>query len=261
MTTIYTARCTDATLATVGGRPLHRPDEHLDDDALRQRACTELLRQRAQHARLLAADDEAGADGVISAAAAQAIDALLERELQVPEPDESACRRHHAAQRARYSTGEQVRARHILFCVTEGVDVNALRKIAEQALLDLRAEPEHFAARAASLSNCPTGAAGGDLGWLNRDDCVDEFARELFGHAEIGVLPRLVHSRYGLHVVEVLERRAGQPLPFEDVRGAVAMALRQQSFAAALRQYLQLLAAEGDVQGVALDERDSPLVQ
>jgi len=250
-----------APVARVGDVPLHAPGEHLLPDELRQRACTELLRQRAQQAGLLAADDAAGADGVISAAAAQAIETLLERELQLPEPDDAACRRHHAAHTARYSTGERVLARHILFAVTEGVDVNALRKVAEQTLLDLRAEPDAFAERAREQSNCPSAAQGGQLGWLQREDCAEEFARELFAHTEVGVLPRLVHSRFGLHVVEVLARHAGQAQPYEAVHGAMALALRQQAYVTALRQYLQLLAADTQLQGVDLAASDSPLVQ
>jgi peptidyl-prolyl cis-trans isomerase C len=83
----------------------------------------------------------------------------------------------------------------------------------------------------------------------------------LFGHLEVGVLPRLVHSRFGLHVVEVLEREPGVAQPFETVRGAVAMALRQQTFVTALRQYLRLLAGEATVEGVELDAADTPLLQ
>jgi peptidyl-prolyl cis-trans isomerase C len=67
-----------------------------------------------------------------------------------------------------------------------------------------------------------------------------EFAREVFGQPEVGVLPRLVHSRFGLHVVEVLERDPGQDLPYEEVRDAVRLSLRQRSWAVALRQYLLL---------------------
>jgi peptidyl-prolyl cis-trans isomerase C len=75
------------------------------------------------------------------------------------------------------------------------------------------------------------------------------------------VLPRLVHSRFGLHVVEVLAREPGMEQPFETVHGSIAMTLRQQSFVTALRQYLQLLAGEADIEGVDLDAADSPLVQ
>jgi len=91
---------------------------------------------------------------------------------------------------------------------------------------------------------------------------VQELARDrLRGRVEIGVLPRLVHSRFGLHVVEVLEREPGVAQPFESVHGAVAMALRQQSFVTALRQYLRLLAGEAAVEGVELDAADTPLMQ
>ena len=99
------------------------------------------------------------------------------------------------------------------------------------------------------------------LGWLRREDCAPEFARELFAAAEIGVLPRLVHSRFGLHVVEVIAREAGHTPGFETVRSAVALALRQQTFVSALRQYLQLLAGAARVEGVVLDSADTPLVQ
>jgi hypothetical protein len=60
----------------------------------------------------------------------------------------------------------------------------------------------------------------------------------------VGVLPRLVHSRFGLHVVEVLAREPGTQPDFEVVRSAVAQSLRQQSYATALRQYLSLLAGQ-----------------
>lgn len=252
-------------IARVNGVALNAAGEAPGVEMLRQRACTELLRQAAQRKGLLGPDDEPGTDGVISEAAATAIEALLERELQVPEPSDEACRRHYAANTAAWRTGERVRARHILFAVTPGVDVAALRKQAEPVYLDVRCrdagEDEAFAEAARKWSNCPSGEAGGELGWLEAGDCAPEFARELFGRIEIGVLPRLVHSRFGLHIVEVLEREPGSVQPFGQVRGAVAMALRQQTWVSALRQYLQLLAGAPVLEGVELDAADTPLVQ
>ncbi|MGZ5094523.1 MAG: peptidylprolyl isomerase [Burkholderiales bacterium] len=251
------ARVNDVALNTSG--------EMLTPEELRQRACTELLRQAAQRAGLLAESDAPSADGVISEAAASAIEALLEQSLSVPEPSEEACRRHYAAHEASYRTGERVRVRHILFAVTPGVDVTALRKKAETVYLDVRCHAgdaaDGFAKAATAFSNCPSGAQGGDLGWLSADDCAPEFARELFGHVEVGVLSRLVHSRFGLHVVEVLERESGAQQPFEAVQGAVAMSLRQQTYVTALRQYLRVLAGAAEVEGVELDASQTPLVQ
>ena len=259
------ATVTVRALASVNSVALNRPGEALSPDELRQRACTELLRQAAQSAGLLAASDDAPTDGVISEAASAAIEVLLERNLNVPEPSEEDCRRYHAARQGTYRSGERVRARHILFAVTPGVDVVALRKRAEPVFLGVRCHDgdafDRFADAARQWSNCPSGADGGDLGWLSAEDCAPEFARELFGRIEVGVLPRLVHSRFGLHVVEVLEREPGVAQPFESVRGAVAMALRQQAYVTALRQYLSVLAGEAEIDGVEIDAADTPLVQ
>jgi peptidyl-prolyl cis-trans isomerase C len=239
-------------VASVNGIALVEPGERLDQDALRQRACTELLRQ------------EATRRGIAGGTTSLAIETLLEQAVTVPEPTTEACRRVFEANPARYAKGERLRLRHVLLAVTEGVDVNALRQRGEAMLFDLRcSEPESDAFRIAAKrwSNCPTGADGGDLGWVSRDDCAPEFAREVFGQQTVGILPRLVHSRFGFHIVEVCERESGIQPEFEEVREAIAAALRQQTWANALRQYLQLLAGQATLHGVDLQGADSPLVQ
>ena len=253
-----------AEVARVNGVALNAPHELLDEETLRQRACTELLRQAAQQAGLLSADDAPGVEGATSAEASNAIEQLLDRELNIPEPSLEACRRYHEAHPAAHAQGERAHLRHVLFAVTPGVDVKQLRLRAEALLIELRCADDggaKFAQAAAQWSNCPSGQQGGDLGWLTRADCAPEFAREVFGGAEVGVLARLVHSRFGLHVVEVVAREAGQQPAFEDVRQAIALTLRQQAWVNALRQYLQLLAGAAVVEGVALDAAESPLVQ
>lgn len=253
-----------AAIARVNGVTLNAPHERLDEEALRQRACTELLRQAAQQAGLLSADDVPGVQGAISTEASNAIEQLLDTELPIPDPSEEACRRYHEAHPAAHAQGERAQLRHVLFAVTPGVDVKQLRLRAEALLIELRCADDggaQFARAAAQWSNCPSGQQGGDLGWLTRADCAPEFAREVFGSAEIGVLARLVHSRFGLHVVEVVARDPGQQPSFEDVRQAIALTLRQQAWVNALRQYLQLLAGAAVVEGVALDAADTPLVQ
>jgi len=251
--------------ARVNGVVLHANGETLDTEALRQRACTELLRQQAMRCGLLAADDPPCLDGSTSEAASAAIEALLERELVLPEPSDEAGRRHYDAHPEHYRQGDRALVRHVLFAVTPGVDVRRLRDRAEAALLEARChregEGDRLPTLAAELSNCPSAAQGGSLGWLKPQDCAPEFARELFAGPEIGVLPRLVHSRFGLHVVEVLSREAGRLPDYEAVRGAVTLALRQQTFVSAMRQYLQLLAGAAVLEGVDLDAADTPLVQ
>ena len=254
------------TISSVNSVALNSAGEMLSADELRQRACSELLRQTAIDNGLLSEGDMPGTDGILSEEATRAIETLLEQNVAIPEPSEDECRRYHAAHQSFYTTGEQINARHILFAVTEGVDVVALRNRAETTLLDVRchdgnALDNRFAKAASTQSNCPSGAEGGSLGWLNQADCAPEFAKELFGCTEVGVLPRLVHSRFGFHVVEVLERKPGVEQPFDTVRGAVAMAMRQRTYVTALRQYLRQLAGQAKIVGVDIEVVDTPLDQ
>jgi len=260
----------DSAVAAINGVALHGSGETVAPAELRQRACIELLRQAAQRDGLLRATDAPTADGAISEAAASAIERLLEQALTMPAADEAACRRHYAANPAHFASGERAHVRHILFAVTDGVDVAALRRRAESVLLDVRcAKPaadattadDAFAAAARANSNCPSSAQGGDLGWIDAADCAPEFAREIFGKAERGVLPRLVHSRFGLHVVEVVDRQPGIVPEFDEVRDAVAQSLERRSYAVALHQYVRVLAADARIAGVQLDGAETPLVQ
>lgn len=250
-------------VARVNGQPLNAVTEVLDEAALRQRACSELLRQAAQDAGLLGVEERASGDGVLSQDASDAIERLLDLELRIPDPDEESCRRYHAGASGQFRRAERLRLRHILFAVTKGGDVAGLRSRAEHALLELRCDESDklFGQRAQELSNCPSGSKGGELGWLLAADCAPEFARDIFGRDEVGVLPRIVHSRFGFHVVEVLERDGGAILPYEEVSAAIRLTLRQRSWATALRQYLATLAGRAQLEGVQLDASDGPLVQ
>ncbi len=252
-------------VACINGVPLHSSDEVLSADELRQRACTELLRQATQHNNMLSDDDMPIKDGAISEAATSAIETLLDKILEVPEPSEEACQRYYKTHESCFGSGEKVHARHILFAVTLGVDVVLLRKCAEAALLDVRCHDDKdadlFSQTASALSNCPSSEQGGDLGWLTADDCAPELSKKLFGHAEVGVLPRLVHSRFGLHIVEVLQREPGVVQPFESVRQTVAKSLRRQTYVTALRQYLHLLAGHASIAGVELETVGAALLQ
>ncbi len=248
------------TQASVNGVSIAATDEALTSNDLRERAYRELLRQAAIDEGLLRDGLNSDLEEIESA-----IERLLDRALHVPEPDDASCRRYYAANQNRFQRGERVHLRHILFAVTPGVDVVALRQRAEAALLDVRSRSRsdvlQFARVAKELSNCPSGADGGDLSWLQTQDCAPEFAKEIFGRTDLGVLPRLVHSRFGLHVVEVVAREPGSVPKYEEIQSAVAQAIRQRSYMTALSQYLRLLASDAVLVGVDLVAAESPLLQ
>lgn len=253
--------------ASINGIALHEAGQAPDDYTLRERAFGELLRQEAVRRGILKRHPGLEAPALRDKDQ-QAIQTMLEQAIQVPAPTEQECQRYYEARKSHYVQGRQVHARHILFAVTQGIDVSKLAARAEKALLELSRKgvaPERFEQLARELSNCPSSAEGGDLGWLMPDDCADELANAFFEPHEqsqgIGLKPRLVHSRYGLHIVEVLGRKQGRQSPYEEVKARIAVQLAQQSRAKALHQYMQLLAGQAIVEGVALEGADSPLVQ
>lgn len=217
-------------------------------------AVHELLRQRATELGFLA--DEAD-----EAATTAAIEELLASEVQVPVPSAEECRRHYAAHSERYRHGEAVRARHILFQVTPGSPVGAIAAVAGAMLQELRQRPELFAERAREKSNCPSGAKGGELGRIVRGMTVPEFERAVFTGTALGVLPELVRSRHGFHIVAVDEREPGTLASFEEVAERVARELANASEQRALDQYVKVLAGQARIEGVELQAAASPLVQ
>ena len=218
-------------------------------------AIRELLIQRAKAAAIETEGDVAN-DGAADAL----IERLLEREAPVPRPTEAECRRFYEQHIDRYTAGELVEAAHILFAVTPNAPVDAIRRQAESTLRQAVAEPGRFAELAQGFSNCPSGAQGGNLGQIQRGETVPEFEREIFGAAP-GVLPRLVNTRYGFHVVLVARTIAGRALDFEIVRPRIAETLSQRVRAKAAEQYVRILASKASISGVDLGAAATPLVQ
>lgn len=231
-----------------------------DEHAVRQSVFAELLRQQAVREGYLNSEVQFQAQP-IDAVAEQAIQKMLQSSVVVPEALDDDCERYYFAHRSHYVVGQAVRFRHILFAVTSRIDVQALAQRAEEVLLRLMSSAQlevKFAQLAKEFSNCPSADGGGDLGWITPSDCVPELARWLFYSPDVqvapGLHPRLVHSRFGLHIVEIQERKAGRELDFAQVKPAVRKRLDQQSYATALKQYMAVLVSQADIQGIAMDE-------
>jgi peptidyl-prolyl cis-trans isomerase C len=217
-------------------------------------AARELLRQEAVREGLVAAGADAAADEA-------GIERLLDEAVHVPEPSPDECRRYYDAHPREFESGALVAARHILFQMTDGTPLAALRARAEGALAELRAAPERFESRAREWSNCPSGREGGHLGQLQRGDMVPEFESVLFHGTWTGIAAALVRTRFGFHIVSVDQRIEAKQVPFEAVQTRIAERLRAGVLERALAQYVRVLAGRADVRGVDLAGTATPLVQ
>lgn len=206
--------------------------------------------------------DEASRLGVGGPDDESVISALLAQEVALPEVDESACRRHYDQHPAHFVVGELIEADHILFQVTSGVDLEALRRRAQDVLAQALADPGRFEELACAFSNCPSSVTGGSLGQLQRGDTVPEFERAVFSMPAGQILPRLLETRFGLHIVRVARHVDGQRLPYAQVRDTICDALVAANRDTAWRQYLQGLAGRARIEGLSFYQgADGPLVQ
>ena len=212
--------------------------------AARALVVRELLRQRAETLGLSLrdADDD------------QTLAALLERELQVPEPDEAACRRFFEHNRQRFAEPLLLRVRHILLAAApdDAPARDGQYRLGQKLLRQLREAPERFTELAQRHSACPSKADGGELGWLAPGQTVAELDRALL-HLPVGLHERPLASRYGWHLIAIDERQEEQPLPYERVAERVRHSLGEQATRRALRHYLLALEEEIGVEGLKLD--------
>ncbi len=142
----------------------------------------------------------------------------------------------------------QTRARHILIRV-EGAD-SAAEESARQTIKNLHdrltLNIDLFPALAKEFSQDGSAAKGGDLGWAFPGDMVPEFEQVMtvLKDGEMG-LP--LRSQFGWHIVQVLERKAGD-LPKERLRAQARSVLRTRKQEEALGDWLEQLKAQAYIE-------------
>jgi peptidyl-prolyl cis-trans isomerase SurA len=82
--------------------------------------------------------------------------------------------------------------------------LNQIRAV--KARLD---QGEDFAALATELSDCPSSARGGDLGFFGRGMMVKPFEDAAFA-LEVGEISDVVRTQYGFHLIKVTEKRPNE---------------------------------------------------
>jgi len=104
------------------------------------------------------------------------------------------------------STIDQMLVRHILVAPDQIIDEETAKQRLEDAYERINAG-EEFGEVAKLLSDDPGSAnEGGETGWTNPGTFVPEF-EEVANNLEIGVLSEPFRSRFGWHIIEVMDRR------------------------------------------------------
>jgi peptidyl-prolyl cis-trans isomerase SurA len=141
---------------------------------------------------------------------------------------------------------QQTRARHILLRSSAQASVQD----AARRLLDLKRQIEsgqrRFEDIAREVSEDGSAPAGGDLGWVSPGGFVPEF-EEAMNRLAPGAVSPPVASRFGVHLIQVIERREVE-LSTKEVRDQARAALREQKFEAAYQEWTKDLRARAYIE-------------
>jgi peptidyl-prolyl cis-trans isomerase SurA len=122
----------------------------------------------------------------------------------------------------RYRTTESYRPAHILFRVPKGAtpdDVQGARKKCGMVLGKIQAG-EDFGEMALLYSEDPSAKDRGDLGFFKKGELLPAVEREAL-RLKAGEVSGIVKTDYGFHIIKLLDRKGGAPLPFEDAKERV----------------------------------------
>jgi peptidyl-prolyl cis-trans isomerase SurA len=148
-------------------------------------------------------------------------------------------------------SSNQTHVRHILLRASGQNSINTIRVKMYEIKKRLDNKEVDFAQVAKSLSQDGTAERGGDLGWVGAGAFVPEF-EEVMNHLKVGEISDPVVTRFGVHLIEVLERRMNT-MSAKEQRDWARNALREKKYEQAYADWAQ------EVRGRAFIEyRDAP---
>lgn len=145
-------------------------------------------------------------------------------------PDlEGLAKERYEVNKATYAVPEGIRVAHILFLVNEENPQSSdevVRAKAEKILAELRNGADFGElAREHSEDHASARSKGELPGWANKGTLVPPFEEAAYA-LKPGVVSGLVRSRFGYHIIKLLEKREARQLSFDEVKGPIMTGLR-----------------------------------
>ena len=137
----------------------------------------------------------------------------------VPVVTEAEAETFYKDQPSLFEAPESVHARHVLIgCSPDATDATkAEKKALAESTRKRLLEGADFAAVAKECSDCTSKEQGGDLGTFSRGKTVKEFEEAAFSQ-ETNAIGPVVESRYGYHIIQVLQHDKAGKKAFEEVK-------------------------------------------
>lgn len=160
-------------------------------------------------------------------------------DLKIP-PMNQAAKEKYLAEPAKFEVSEQVRAMHVLIATKERSDDEA-RKRAEEVRVKALAGVD-FEKLASEYSDDPSARTNrGDLGFFGKGKMLPQFEEAAFALVNTGDISPVVKTRFGYHVIRLVDRKSARLRSFEEVRDGLVRQLQESYVNDRLQEYLSAI--------------------
>lgn len=144
---------------------------------------------------------------------------------------EGLAKERYEANKASYVVPEGIRVAHILFRVNPEEPQSSdepVRAKAERVLAELRAGADFAALARAHSDDQASSRNRGELpGWANKGTLVAPFEAAAYA-LKPGETSGVVRTRFGYHIIKLLEKREARQLSFDEVKAQLVGAVRNE---------------------------------
>lgn len=141
-----------------------------------------------------------------------------------------------------YRSNESYRPSQILFLVPKEVTPEEIQEIRKkcQKVFEKVKGGEDFGEMALLYSEDISAKDRGDLGYFKRGELLPELEKEAL-RLQVGEVSGIIRTNLGFHIIKLLDRKGGTPLPFEEVKEKVKADYYDKEMEKAFQQFLGTL--------------------
>lgn len=146
---------------------------------------------------------------------------------------------------------EKVRARHILIKVEKTADEKTKAE-ARKKLVKIQKKimsGEDFAEMAKQHSQGPSNIKGGDLGYFGKGQMVKPFEEVAF-KLTAGEVSDIVETRFGYHLIKVVDRKAPKKAVYADQKEQIIAKLKNQRIQNEVNAFIEKLRQEAKIENL-----------
>jgi peptidyl-prolyl cis-trans isomerase C len=202
-----------------------------------------IYRTLASEARAMGLDQ----DPLVRTSVELAVDRVLGTErlnrfragIKVPDMT-AAAKEKYLAEQAKFQVPERVHVMHVLIDTKARSDDEARRRadeVREKALAGA-----DFGKLVQEYSDDPSAKANqGDLGFFSRGKMLPQFEEAAFALTKTGEISVVVKTRFGYHVIRLVDRKPARLRPFDEVRDELVRQLQDQYVTDRVQEYISAI--------------------